>query len=307
MIVSAVPLTSDDRARLAPASVTIADFGRRDTALSDALAGAEGILVNSHITVDAPLLALAPELRVISTVSVGFDHIDLDAAIARDITVTHTPVLSDAVADFTLGLIIIAVRRIGEAIASVKGGGWDERLLGSDLCGKTLLIVGFGRIGREVARRALGFKMRVCCFDARAEVPALEGVERIGSLGDALPRADVVTVHVDLNPSTVHLFDSDAFAAMKRGAYFVNTSRGAVVDQTALTRALADGHLAGAALDVLETEPPEPNDPLLALPNVVVVPHLASATVETRRRMLECALDNLAGCLRGDACVNALG
>jgi len=306
MIVSAVPLAPNDRVRLAPANVTVADFGRRDATLAGALADADGILVNSHVNVDAELLGLAPRLRVVSTISVGFDHIDLVAAFERRITVTVTPVLSDAVADFTLGLIIIAARRIGEAIASVKSGGWDVTLLGSDLRDKTLLVVGFGRIGREVARRAQGFKLQVLVFDVRPEVPVLDGVERVTTLAQGLARADFVSVHVDLNPSTTHLFDATAFAAMKPGAYFVNTARGGVVDQVALARSLEEGHLAGAALDVLEAEPPNPHDPLLALPNVVVVPHIASATVETRRRMLECALDNLATCLRGEPCVNAL-
>ena len=165
------------------------------------------------------------------------------------------------------------MRFVGSARRSqdVKGGGWDERLLGSDLCGKKLLIVGFGRIGREVAQRALGFR------DARVllrhHVPKCRRWKVWnGSVRSATPcqRADVVPVHVDLNPSTVHLFDSDAFAAMNRGAR--QHLAGAVVDQTTLTHTLTDGRLAGAALDVLETEPPEPNDPLLALPNVVVVP-----------------------------------
>ena len=306
MIVSAVPLAPEDRVRLAPANVTVADFGRRDDTLAGALADADGILVNSHVAVDAELLALAPRLSVISTISAGFDHIDLAAAFNRGITVTTTPVLSDAVADFALGLIIIAARRIGEAIASVKSGGWDVALLGSDLRGKTLFVVGFGRIGREVARRARGFKFQVLCFDVRPEIQVIDGVERVKTLAEGLARADFVSVHVDLNPSTAHLFDATAFGAMKPGAYFVNTSRGGVVDQAALARSLEDGHLAGAALDVLQDEPPNPHDPLLALPNVVVVPHIASATVETRRRMLECALDDLATCLRGEPCANAL-
>ena len=220
------------------------------------------------------------------------------------ITVTHTPVLSDAVADLTLALILMTARRLGEAVDIVANGGWDDALLGADLRSKTLLIVGFGRIGREVAQRALGFKMHVCAYDARAEVPEVAGVERVATLVDGLARADVVSLHVDLNPTTRHLIDAAAFAVMKPTAFLINTSRGGVVDQAALTSALAEHRIGGAGLDVLEIEPPDAGEPLLAMPNVVVLPHIGSATVETRRAMLDCAVDNLVACLRGEKCEN---
>jgi lactate dehydrogenase-like 2-hydroxyacid dehydrogenase len=220
--------------------------------------------------------------------------------------VTHTPVLSDAVADLTLGLILIEARRLREAADIVSNGGWDDALLGRDLRAKTLLVVGLGRIGQEVARRALAFKMHVCAFDARPDLPAIPGVERVATLTEGLARADVISLHVDLNPATRHLLDDAAFAVMKPTAFVINTSRGSVIDQDALTRALREGRIAGAGLDVLEREPPGADEPLLTMPNVVVLPHIGSATVETRQAMLDCAVDNLAACLRGETCANAL-
>ncbi|HTD51287.1 MAG TPA: NAD(P)-dependent oxidoreductase, partial [Acidimicrobiia bacterium] len=243
-----------------------------------------------------------PHLRALSTVSVGVDHIDLAETSRRAITVTHTPVLSDAVADLTLALILMRARRLREAVDIVSTGGWDDALLGADLRAKTLLVVGLGRIGREVARRALAFKMQVCGFDVRSDLPPVDGVERVSILADGLARADVVSLHVDLNPTTRHLFDDEAFSKMKPTAFIINTARGAVIDQVALTRALAEHRIGGAGLDVLEVEPPGPGEPLLNMPNVVVLPHIGSATVETRRAMLDCAVDNLAACLRNEHC-----
>jgi glyoxylate reductase len=306
-IVSAVALGPPHLARLGNAATRVVDFARaRDSELAGALRDAEGLLVNSHVTADARLLALAPRLRVLSTVSVGFDHIDMGEASRRAVTVTHTPVLSDAVADLTLALILMAARRLREAVDIVSSGGWDDALLGHDLRGKTLLVVGLGRIGQEVARRALAFKMRVCAFDSRTDLAGIEGVERVATLHDGLARADVISLHVDLNPATRHLLDDAAFSTMKSTAFVVNTSRGGVIDQAALTRALSERRIAGAGLDVLEREPPGAGEPLLAMPNVVVLPHIGSATAETRAAMLDCAVDNLAMCLRGEQCPNAL-
>lgn len=252
------------------------------------------------------MLDAAPNLRVISTISVGFDHIPVAAALTRGIAVTHTPVLSDAVADLTLGLMVMVARRLGQAVADMGRGLWSDGLLGTDLKGKTLLLVGFGRIGHEVAARALAFKMNVCAFDARAEVPEMPGVELVGTLADGLERADFVSLHVDLNPSTQDLVDDAAIALMKPTAIVINTARGGVIDQAALTRALTEGRLAGAGLDVLETEPPAPDEPLLSMENVVVLPHIGSATTETRDAMRDCAIANLAACLRGEQCANVL-
>ena len=306
-IVSAVALGSPHLEQFAGWDLAVVDFATVSTAdLSDALRDAEGLLVNSHVSVDAATLDLAPSLRAISTVSVGFDHIDLEVAGRRSITVTTTPVLSDAVADLTLALITMVLRRLGEAASDLGRGVWSNSLLGSDVRGKQLLLVGFGRIGREVAARALAAKMRVCAFDLRADLPPMAGVEMVASFAEGLSRADVVSLHVDLNPSTRHLLDDDAFALMKPTAIVINTARGGVVDQAALTRALVDGRIGGAGLDVLEVEPPDPAEPLLHLPNVVVFPHIGSATTETRLAMLDCAVTNLVACMRGDVSEHAL-
>jgi lactate dehydrogenase-like 2-hydroxyacid dehydrogenase len=306
-VVTAVPLAAPHLQRFDAWELTVVDFARASRAeLADALQDANGLLVNSHVDLDAATLELAPRLQVISTVSVGFDHIDLTVAGRRAITVTTTPVLSDAVADLTIALIIMVERRLREAIDDMGRGVWSNGLLGSDVRGKQLLLIGLGRIGREVAARALACKMRVCAFDVRHDTPPMAGVEAVATLAEGLARADVVSLHVDLNPATRHLLDEAAFAAMKPNAIVINTSRGGVVDQAALTRALRDGRIAGAGLDVLEDEPPGPDDPLLRLPNVVVLPHIGSATTETRAAMLDCAVENLVACLRGDACANAL-
>jgi lactate dehydrogenase-like 2-hydroxyacid dehydrogenase len=306
-IVSAVPLGPPHLEQLADWELAVLDFAdAAPKARAEALRDAEGVLVNSHVLVDASTLESAPRLRAISTVSVGFDHIDLTVAGRRSITVTTTPVLSDAVADLTLALITMTHRRLREAMADIDRGVWNDKLLGSDVRGKRLLLVGFGRIGREVAARALAAKMQVCAFDLRRDLEPMPGVERVATLADGLATADVVSLHVDLNPTTGHLLDAAALALMKPTAIVINTARGGVVDQAALTRALVDGRIAGAGLDVLEVESPNPADPLLHLPNVVVLPHIGSATTETRRAMLDCAVANLAACLRGEPCANAL-
>jgi len=306
-IVTAVPLSREQLDRLGEWEVTFVDFAQAGRAeIEAALADAEGLLVDSRALVDENLIECAPGLRAISTISVGFDHLAVAAAVERGITVTITPVLSDAVADLTLALIVMVERRLGEAITDMTRGVWNDARLGTDVRAKTLLIVGFGRIGREVAQRALAFKMRVSAFDTRRNLPEMEGVERVATLADGLERADVVSLHVDLNPSTHHLIDAAAIARMKPTAIVINTSRGGVVDQTALTRALAEGRLAGAGLDVLEVEPPEAGEPLLAMANVVVLPHIGSATTETRNAMRDCAIANLTACLRGESCAHAL-
>jgi glyoxylate reductase len=302
-VVSSFPLAPPDAARLGDVEVCVVDFGRADAdALAAALAPASGLLVTSSVLVDEDVIVRSPALRVVSTVSAGFDHIDLAACRRRGIVVTTAPVLTDAVADLTMTLIVMTLRRLGEAVVDMQRGVWSNALLGTDVRGKTLLIVGFGRIGREVARRALAAKMQVLAFDVRSSLEPMDGVTIVESLSEGLRVADVVTLHVDLNPTTHHLVDARALAQMQPTAVLINASRGGVVDQVALCDALIAGRLAGAGLDVLESEPPDWSDPLLSMRNVVVLPHIGSATVETRRAMLECALDNLASCLRGEPC-----
>ncbi len=300
-VVVAVPLAQTLLNQLTEYDLAVLPEGRSDDrAFEAALADAEGVLVNSHVSVDRDVISSAPRLRVISTVSVGVDHIDLEAARERGITVTITPVLSDAVADLTLALMTMLSRRIPEGIRAVAGGRWSGFPLGGDLSRKELLLVGYGRIGQAVATRALAAGMHVRYVDTRSGLPAIAGVDRVVGLTEGLNAADFVSLHVDLNADTRHLMGREQFASMKPTAFLVNTSRGGVVDQAALTRALTEEEIAGAGLDVLEDEPPHPDEPLLLMPNVIIVPHIGSATTETRRAMAQCGVDNLLMSLRGD-------
>lgn len=299
-VVVALPLAQALLDQLAGYDLAIVPNGGSDPRFfGTAVADAEGVLVSSNVLVDRDVIASAPDLKVISTMSVGMDHIDLDAAKERGITVTITPVLSDAVADLVLALMTMLSRRIPDAMAAVTDGRWKVAL-GGDLSAKTLLLVGFGRIGQAVATRALAAGIRVRYVDSRRGLPVVAGVERGEGLAEELPGADFVSLHVDLNGGTRGLMGREQFTSMKRTAFFVNTSRGGVVDQAALTRALTEGQIAGAGLDVLQDEPPHPDDPLLRAPNVIIVPHIGSATVETRNAMAQCAVDNLLMVLRGE-------
>jgi glyoxylate reductase len=260
--------------------------------LEAGLREAEGLLCLLTDRVDAALLDAAPRLRAIANFAVGFDNIDVEAAAARGVAVGVTPdVLTDATADLAFGLILAAARRLPEAAADVRAGRWrtwePQGWLGVDVHGATLAIVGPGRIGRAVAARAAGFAMRVLT------------VGRHDDLHAALAQADVVSLHAPLTPDTHHLIDDAALDALRPGAILVNTARGGLVDQAALARALHDGRLFAAALDVTDPEPLPPGDPLLQAPNVLVVPHIGSATRTTRARMADLAVDNLLAALDG--------
>ena len=269
-----------------------------------ALADADGLVGSAQLPVDAETIASAPRLRVISNVGVGFDNVDVAAATELGVVVCNTPgVLTDAVADLTLGLIVSLARRLPESERFAREGRWGPGrtlALGTDLAGKTLGVVGLGRIGRAVAARARAFGMNVCFFDRFREPPPDAAFCTYRDLDDLLREADVVSLHVDLREETRGLIGARELALMKASAFLVNTSRGQVVDQHALVSALRDERLAGAALDVFEREPLPPDDPLLALANVIVLPHVGSATVETRWAMRELAIDNLLAVLRGD-------
>ncbi len=262
-------------------------------ALQLALRDAEGVLLSNRITVDDALLAGAERLRVISNLGVGLDHVDLESTGRRKIEVLTTPVLMDAVADLVMTFALMLTRRMPEAIQAVRPGRWRHVALGHDLRDKKLLIIGFGRIGQEVARRALSFKMKVLFYDLRDDLPKMEDAERVSDVHSGLKVADFVSLHVDLNRSTRHLIGALEFEIMKPSAYLINTARGSVVDQKALTKALAEGQIAGAGLDVLEDEPPSVDEPLLDEPKAIIVPHIGSATVETRNAMVNMAVDNL--------------
>jgi len=267
----------------------------------------DGLLGSAILPVDAQVLEAAQRLRVISNIGVGYDNVDLARASEKGILVTNTPeILSDAVAELTMGLMLQLSRRLRESEQVVREGRWDPAgaavPFGEDLKGKTLTIIGMGRIGRQVARRALAFDMRVIYHDVRADAPAPPGVSRAADLEDALRQADFVTLHPNLTAESVRLIGARELALMKPTAYLINTSRGPIVDQAALYEALVTGRIAGAALDVLETEPPPPDEPLLSLPNVVITPHIGTATRETRSAMIELAVRNLLACLFGEPC-----
>ena len=243
--------------------------------------------------IDASLLDAAPKLKIIANVAVGYNNIDVAAARARRIAVTNTPdVLTDSVADFTWALILAITRRISEGERMLRRGAWRgwalDFMLGTELRGKQLGLVGLGRIGRAVAARAPAFGMRVAYTSRSTQ---WDGAESL-SLDRLLNTSDVVSLHVPLTPETRHLIDKRSLARMKRSAYLVNTARGPVVDEAALAWALGQHLIAGAALDVYENEPAVHPD-LVQLENVLLVPHLASATSETRTAMADLAAENV--------------
>jgi glyoxylate reductase len=251
-------------------------------------------------TIDAQIIEAGRDLRVIANVAVGYNNVDVAAARVRGIVVTNTPdVLTDATADMTWALILAITRRVAEGDRLIRGGSWNrwamDFMLGTQLRGKQLGVVGYGRIGRAAAHRARAFGMGIACA-SRSPVsdPDVESM----SLDRLLATSDVVTLHVPLGPDTRHLIGQAQLTRMKRGAYLINTSRGPVVDEAALAWALAEGLIAGAALDVFEDEPSVPAG-LLHLENTVLTPHLGSATVETRTAMADLAARNVLAVLTG--------
>ncbi len=252
-------------------------------------------------TIDRRVLDAAPALRIVANVAVGYNNIDVRHAAARGIVVTNTPdVLTDAVADFTWALILAVTRRLGEGERLIRRGGWAgwalDFMLGTELGGKQLGIVGMGRIGRAVAAKAAAFGMTVACA-SRSRGETADGAT-VMPLDQLLSSSDVVSLHVPLTSETHHLIDQRALMRMKRSAYLVNTSRGAVVDEAALAWALGERLIAGAALDVYEHEP-KLHPSLIALDNVFLAPHLGSATRETRTAMADLAVSNVLAVLAG--------
>ena len=256
--------------------------------------------------IDAAIMDAAPKLRVISNMAVGFDNVDIREATRRKIMVCNTPeVLTDTAADFAFALMLAAARRIVEGERLVRAGKWKTwgpmTLLGQDVHHATLGIIGLGRIGAEVAKRAKGFDMKILYYDTRRR-PDLEKklhVEYV-DLRTLLAASDFVTVHIPLLPETRHLIGEEQFKMMKKTAILVNTARGPSVDPKALYKALRDKQIAYAALDVTEPEPIPPDDPLLTLDNIVIAPHIASASVATRTRMAMMAVDNLLAGVKGE-------
>ncbi len=268
-------------------------------ALSAGAEGADGLLSLLTDPVTPELLEAAPGVRVLSNYAVGVDNIDLGAATARGIPVGNTPgVLTESTADLALALMLGASRRLAEGEAFVRAGEWrtwePELLLGRDLHGATVGIVGFGRIGQAVARRVEGFGCEILRSSRSGGVP----------LEELLERSDFVSVHTPLTPETRGLIGADALRRMKPTAYLVNTARGPIVDPAALRDALHAGEIAGAALDVTDPEPLPGDHPLLDAPNLLVIPHLGSATHATRERMADMAVDNMLAGLRGERMPN---
>ncbi|HEX8701320.1 MAG TPA: D-glycerate dehydrogenase [Myxococcaceae bacterium] len=273
----------------------------------------DGLITLLTDRVDGPLLQASPSLRAVSNVAVGYDNIDVAACTARRIPVGNTPgVLTETTADFAFALLMGLARRVAEADAYVRAGKWrtwsPTLLLGADVHGTTLGIAGLGQIGAAMARRARGFGMRVLYVNrhARPELEAELGLWRVDK-ATLLAQSDFLSLHVPLTPETRHWLGRAELAAMKQGAMLINTARGTVVDQAALIEALARGHLGGAALDVTEPEPLPMDSPLLKLPNVLIAPHIASASHATRGRMASMAVDNLLAALDGRRpphCVN---
>jgi glyoxylate reductase len=273
-------------------------------------ANVDGIICLLTDRIDVALIAAAPSLRAICNVAVGYDNIDLAAATARRIPVGNTPgVLTETTADLAFALILATARRIVEAERFVRDGRWrtwdPNLLLGHDVHGSTLGIVGYGQIGQALARRALGFSMRVL-YTSRTPRPADAVGERV-DLDTVLRESDVVSLHAPLTPETTRMIGERELRLMKPTASLVNTARGGIIDQSALVRALEEGWIAGAGLDVAEIEPIPPGDPLLRAPNVTLLPHIGSASHATRERMASMAVDNCLAALRGERmphCVN---
>jgi glyoxylate reductase len=271
----------------------------------------EGLVCLLTEQVNEALLQVAQKLRIVANVAVGFDNLDVPACTKRGVVATNTPgVLDETTADFAWTLLMAVARRLGEGEALVRSGnwkGWDlDQLVGTDVYGKTLGIVGFGRIGRAVARRAAGFQMKVIYSDA-LRAPGEVEKELKAEYRDfnaLLAEADFVSVHVPLLAETRGLFDAPKFYRMKPTAFLINTSRGPVVDEAALVHALESGKIAGAALDVYENEPFM--HPGLKRPNVVLAPHIASASLETRTKMACIAAENVVALFAGQRPPNIL-
>jgi len=271
--------------------------------------GCDAILTMVSDRIDAALFRQAPHLRVVSNLAVGLDNIDLAAATRAGVAVGHTPgVLADTTAELAIALMFAVARRVVEADRFVRARRWrmwtPRLMLGRDLAGATLGIIGFGSIGRAVARRAAALGMNVIYalhHDLRAKRPARAGIEAAADppianpvpLARLLAESDFISLNVPLTPATRGMIGREQFAAMKRGAILINTARGAVVDQKALIDALRSGRLGGAGLDVLEVEPIAPDDPLLKFANVTITPHIGSASHRTRELMAELAVDNI--------------
>lgn len=290
------------------AEVTLRPAAERATSaeMAAGVPGLTGLLPVNGAGVDAAVLdAAGPQLRIVANYGVGYDNIDVAACAARGVRVTNTPdVLTEATADVAFGLLLAAARRFGEGAAAARADRWQWAqglLWGQDVWGATLGILGLGRIGLAMARRARGFSMRVL-YSSRHRKPEREaelGLE-YREMPALLAEADFISLHCALTPETRHLLNEAAFALMKPAAVVINTGRGGLIDQPALLRAVREGRIAGAGLDVTDPEPPPPDDPILAEPRIVVTPHIGSASVAARTAMTRVCVTNLLAALRGE-------
>jgi glyoxylate reductase len=274
--------------------------------LAELLHGCSGALTLVTDPITAELLDKEPQLKVISNFAVGYDNIDVKAATTCGVIICNTPgVLTETTADMAWALLMASARRLVEGADYVHAGKWQTwgptLLLGQDVHHATIGIIGFGRIGKEVAKRARGFDMTILAYDAYEDTEAARkhGATFVG-LDELLERSDFVTLHCTLTPETHHLIGKPEFAKMKRSAVLVNAARGPVVDTAALAEAIEQGQIRGAALDVTDPEPLPPDHPLIRMPEVVIVPHIASASVATRNKMAEMAATNLLKAIRGE-------
>jgi glyoxylate reductase len=284
----------------------------REVMLREARAN-DGLLTLLTDKIDAELMDANPRLRVVSNHAVGFDNIDIPAATARGLPIGNTPgVLTDTTADFAFTLLMSSARRISEAVDYVRAGKWKtwgpKLLTGPDVHNATLGLIGFGRIGQGMAKRASGFGMRVLYYDVsrREDLEKSMGV-LYADLDTLYRESDFISIHTDLNDSTRRMINASAFAKMKRTAIVINTARGPIIDPNALYDALKSGTIGGVALDVTDPEPLPLSSPLYSLPNCLIVPHIASASVATRAKMAQMAAANVLAGVRGEklpTCVN---
>ncbi len=308
------PVALDKLAKLANVEVWNSDSPPPREILMEKLRTVNGIITLLTDSIDEEIISSAShDLRVISQMAVGYDNINIQMATRRKIPVGNTPgVLTETTADFTWALLMAIARRVPEGDREVHQGIWrpwgPNVLTGQDVFGSSLGIVGFGRIGQAVARRAIGFQMKVRYFDVQ-RYPELETELNVqyASLSTLLSQSDFITLHINLNPSSHHLIGREELVIMKPTAYLINTARGGIVDSEALYDALKFRQIAGAAIDVFETEPIPAHHPILELDNLIITPHIASASKQTRARMAMIAVNNVIAGINGEQlphCVN---
>lgn len=275
----------------------------REEELIDEIKDVDGILMTSKVRITKNVIDAGKKLKVISKYGVGVDTIDVEYATKREILVCYTPgVNSDAVAEHTLGLILATLQKIPQSMAYLRKGGWrEEKFLGEELTGATVGIIGFGNIGFRLAKKLSGFEIRLLVYDPYVPNERIEkaGGEKV-DLSDLLRQSEIVSLNLALTSETFHLIGENELRQMKSTSYIINTARGPLLDEKALYRALQEGWIAGAGLDVFEEEPAKMDNPLFSLDNVVVTPHLGGSTYKARKRLVIMAVENLLRVLKGD-------